>query len=82
MRFQGGYFGSRFNDYFSVSIRSKQADGAISELNTMNGLGLDAFDDVCSTDWREKTLEIETEGDTVQVDILVANVGDGTYDSQ
>ena len=37
----GGYFGSQYNDYFSVTIRSKSG-GVITESNTMNGLGLAA----------------------------------------
>ena len=34
----GGYVGSEYNDYFAVTIRSKSG-GAITESNTMNGLG-------------------------------------------
>ena len=79
----GGYFGSQYNDYFRVALRSQQGGGFASEHNSMNGLGLAAFDyGSGSTDWREVTLPLDSAGDTVQVDVGVANVGDGLYDSQ
>src|SRR5690606_30909341 len=34
-----------------------------------------------STAWREVTLETEPAGDVIQVDLAVANVGDGAFDS-
>ena len=38
----GGFFGSKFNDYFTVSIRSEK--GHYETLSqSMNGLGLGAF---------------------------------------
>lgn len=40
----GGYFGSEFNDFFNVSIRTLNGGGAVIEGNSMNGLGLAAFD--------------------------------------
>lgn len=77
----GGYFGTEFNDYFNISIRS-QADGGVgSESQTMNGLGLSSFDASGATDWREFTLPVNENGDTVQVDATVANVADGLLDS-
>lgn len=78
----GGYFGSRFNDYFRVSLRSQQGGGAQLEQNSMNGLGLGAFDFASgSTNWREFTLPVDRDGDTIQADIAVANVGDGLFPS-
>jgi hypothetical protein len=77
----GGYFGSQFNDYFRVSVRSSTG-GAAVEANTMNGLGLGAFDFASgSTNWREEVLHLDGATDVVQVDVAVANVGDGLYDS-
>jgi len=79
----GGYFGSEFNDFYDITIRSKNGAGYTTEANTMNGLGLAAFDfDSGSTAWRYVTLEVDKEGDTVQVDATVGNVGDGLYPSQ
>lgn len=78
----GGFFGSRFNDNYSVSIRSLVAGGLIGEQNSMNGLGLGAFDASGATSWREITLPLSESGDVIQVDVTVANVGDGAFDSQ
>lgn len=77
----GGYFGSEFNDYFSVYIRSG-AGGLVSESNSMNGLGLGAFDGSGSTAWREVELPVGVQGDVIQVDVVVANVGDCLFNSQ
>ncbi len=78
----GGYFGSQFNDYFRVSLRSQRGGGSASETNSMNGLGLGAFTGAGETDWREITLRVDSAGDTIQADTAVANVGDGLFDSQ
>jgi hypothetical protein len=77
----GGYFGSQYNDYFSVTIRSKSG-AAIMESNTMNGLGLAAFDANGSTAWKTLKLQTATQGDEVQVDLTVANVSDDLLDSE
>lgn len=78
----GGYFGSQFNDYFSVSVRSKNEGGIRSEQNSMNGLGLEAFDfNSGATAWKEISLPVSMQGDIVQVDVAVANVADGLFDS-
>ena len=79
----GGYFGSKYNDYFHVLIRSQQGGGSVEESNNMNGLGLAAFDSASgATAWRDRTLLVNKPGDTIQVDVSVRNVGDGAYDSQ
>ncbi len=77
-----GFFGSEFNDTFSISIRSRLAGQESSEASSMNGLGLGAFNGSGSTDWREVTLLLDGSGDDVQIDASVANVGDGLLDSQ
>jgi CBS domain-containing protein len=81
----GGWCGTKYNDYFNVAIRSKNAGGSISEGDSMNGLGCGAFDASGATAWREASLPVkpvnETTGDTVQVDVTVANVGDDLLDS-
>lgn len=76
----GGYYGTKYNDYFNVSIRSG-SDGTLIESNSMNGLGLGAFDAAGRTAWRENSLTVNPDGDTVQVDLTVANVADGWLDS-
>jgi hypothetical protein len=81
----GGYFGSQYNDYFAVSVRSEDAEDSVIESGTMNGLGLAAFDANGATNWREAGLKIEPGffvNDNVQVDLVVANVGDGLFQSQ
>ncbi|MGV3556907.1 T9SS type A sorting domain-containing protein, partial [Larkinella arboricola] len=79
----GGYFGTQYNDYFSVSIRSKNSGTIASEQNSMNGLGYGAFNPTTGeTAWREKTLSVGSEGEEIQVDVVVANVADDLLDSQ
>ena len=75
----GGYFGSEFNDYFSAYIRSGAGELA-SESNSINGLGLGAFDGSGSTTWREVELPASMEGEIIQVNVVVANVGDDLMD--
>ena len=78
----GGYFGSQYNDYFRVSLRSQLSGGSQTEHSSMNGLGLAAFDFASgSTNWREFVLPVDRAGDTIQVDIAVANVGDDLFPS-
>jgi hypothetical protein len=80
----GGFFGTEFNDSFSVTIRSEAAGGVATLSQTMNGLGLEAFNyDTGETrEWFEARLPVDREGDVVQIDATVSNVGDGLYDSQ
>ncbi len=79
----GGYYGSQWNDYFRVSLRSQLGAGASTEANSMNGMGLGQFDYASgATGWRELTLPVDKAGDTIQADLAVANVGDGLFDSQ
>ena len=74
-----GYFGTEYNDFFSLSVRSSSGGNA-ADSRSMNSLGLGAFDGSGATDWRETTLSVAG-GDTVSMDIAVANVGDNLYDS-
>jgi hypothetical protein len=78
----GGWFGTQYNDYFSVSVRSQGGGGANADSNSMNGLGLGAFDGSGATGWREVTLPVNEAGDTMQVDLTVANVADAFFPSQ
>jgi hypothetical protein len=76
----GGYFGTQYNDYFSITMRSDKG-AYTSSTNSMNALGLGAFDGSGATQWY--TLELDVEGaDAVQFDIGVSNVADALYQSQ
>ncbi|HYG75252.1 MAG TPA: hypothetical protein VEK08_09645 [Planctomycetota bacterium] len=77
----GGYFGTKWNDFFAISIVSQQGGGVVSEANTMNGLGLAAFDASGATAWREAILPVNASGDLIFVDATVANIGDDLFDS-
>jgi hypothetical protein len=76
------YFGTQFNDYFRVSIRSLNARGIAEERASMNGLGYSAFSATGSIQWRDIALPVKIEADTIQTDIVVANVGDAAFQSQ
>lgn len=76
----GGFFGTKYNDFFNLSIKSSNGDNA-ADSRSMNSLGLGAFDALGATDWRETSMSV-TGGDTIDIDISVSNVGDGLYDSQ
>lgn len=78
----GGYYGSQYNDYFRVSLRSQTAGGSVGENTAMNSLPRSAYTAGGSTDWREVTLNVDSSGDTIQADVGVANVGDGLLQSQ
>lgn len=77
----GGYFGTKYNDFYNVNVRSQKGAGTVTDGNSMNALGLAAFDAAGATAWREVTLPVNTAGDIVQVDAQVANVADGQLDS-
>ncbi|MDP9193006.1 MAG: dockerin type I repeat-containing protein [Acidobacteriota bacterium] len=78
----GGYYGSQFNDYFRVALRSQNGGGFGGENTAMNSLPMSAYTTGGSTGWREITLNVDSEGDTIQADVGVANVGDGFLHSQ
>lgn len=75
------YFGTRFNDYFRVSLRTLNARGIAEERASMNGLGYSAFSVFGSTQWRHSALPVNFDSDVVQTDIVVANVGDAEVQS-
>ncbi|KAF2171165.1 hypothetical protein M409DRAFT_50643 [Zasmidium cellare ATCC 36951] len=77
----GGYFGSRFNDYFIVTIRS-DVGGIKTKTESMNSLGRAAFDDSGATEWMELRLSVPHNCRSVQFDIGVSNVGDSAYQSE
>jgi hypothetical protein len=54
----GGFFGTQFNDYFSVTIRS-QSGYYTTISKSMNALGLGAFDYASgATNWYTLKLEV------------------------
>jgi len=54
------YWGSKYNDYFSVTIRSEDQEGLARKTATMNALGREAFDEFSgSTNWREHALHLK-----------------------
>ena len=76
----GGYFGSQFNDYFSVTIRAD--NGAYATVShSMNELGIGAFDASGATQWFTLQLSIP-KAKSVQFDIAVSNVADNLLDSE
>lgn len=75
----GGYFGTKYNDYFKVSLRTQKGDK--EEANSMNAMGLASFDSAGSTTWRNVKIPTDPKGDTLQADLAVANVADGLLDS-
>lgn len=78
----GGYFGTQFNDGYVVQIRTLSGGGGVHDQQNMNGLGRAAFDANGATAWKELTIPVSVDGDTIQVDALVENIADGLLDSQ
>lgn len=84
-----GYFGSQYNDNFGITVRSKNGGDSRIVSNSMNRLGIEAFDSNGATRWYSLTLPTHGDGEgkskaggeTVQIDVVVTNIGDGEYDS-
>ena len=77
----GGYFGSVFNDYFSVTLRSEKGK-YVTKTDSMNGLGLGAFDYITgTTKWNNLTLQLDSAAERIRFDIGVSNVADAAYQS-
>lgn len=76
----GGYFGTEYNDIYSITLASR-AGGTRGDNNTMNGLGLAAFDANGATEWKTVSVATDPAGDTVRINPAVSNVGDSAFDS-
>ncbi|KAJ3495426.1 hypothetical protein NLG97_g3409 [Lecanicillium saksenae] len=76
----GGYFGTKYNDFYVVSIRSNMGDQTL-DANSMNGLGLGSFDGDGATQFFDLQLPVHEDTTWVEFDIGVANVADGLFDS-
>jgi hypothetical protein len=78
-----GCYGTQFNDYYSVSIRSENTGDAVADANSVNSFPLSDYDPgTGALDWRDATLEVDPAGDTIQVDLAVSNVADDRWDSE
>jgi hypothetical protein len=77
----GGFFGTQYNDYYIITIRS-DTGGYASVSHSMNELGLGAFDAGGNTDWYTLFLPASTNTKWVEFDVGVSNVVDNLYDSQ
>ncbi|KAJ3101329.1 hypothetical protein HDU97_001423 [Phlyctochytrium planicorne] len=77
------YFGKEFDDSYSITLMSK--DGTfVSQANSMNALGYDAFDNTGAfgaTNWMTIKMPVNPKGDIVRIDLSVSNVADGQLDS-
>lgn len=75
------YFGTQYNDYFSVTLRSDT--GAFATVsNSMNNLGAAAFDGQGSTAWMTLELTLPAGTASVACVIGVSNVGDAAVQSE
>jgi len=75
------YYGSKYNDSFSVALRS-QGGKSLAESGTLNGLSRAAFDATGSTAWRELSTPLTARGEPVEIRLSIANVGDHKYQSK
>jgi hypothetical protein len=78
----GGYFGTQFNDYFSITLRSSTGNyRTVSQ--SMNGLGLGAFDfQSGTTAWMNLTMQVGPQPEEIEIVIGVSNVVDNLFQSQ
>jgi hypothetical protein len=76
----GGFFGTQYNDYFSLTVRS-DTGGYNAYTNSMNALGLAAFDGSGATSAYSLTMDIAG-ASTVEFDVAVSNVADALLQSQ
>jgi len=75
-----GYYGTPYDDSYGVLAIS--SSGAVTQdINSMNSLGLGAFDASGLTGWRELAVPVNPSGDTVEVMLFVSNAIDGYFDA-
>ncbi|UJR19753.1 hypothetical protein I4U23_022886 [Adineta vaga] len=78
----GGFFGTQYNDYFSVTMRSDKGNYR-TITQSMNSLGLGAFDYASgATAINKLTMPVGSESESIQIDIAVSNVGDSILQSE
>jgi hypothetical protein len=71
---------TQFNDYFSITIRS-DTGVYVTVTNSMNALGLGAFDSTGATTVFTLTLDVPANTKSIMYDIGISNVADNLYDS-
>lgn len=77
----GGYFGSVFNDYYSVTLRSETGK-YVTRVESMNSLGLGAFDYTTgATRWNNLTMKTGSSPEQIRFDVGVSNVADAAFQS-
>ncbi len=81
----GGYYGSRWNDFFFINIRTAENDPFDSQprvMAAMNDFQLNEFDQSTGEmAWKELSLVLPAVSPIVQVNVGVANVDDNLFDS-
>lgn len=78
----GEYYGSPYNDTYSVSIKVPQAGLDISEQSSMNDLSYEAFDEITgATEWTYVSLVGDLSEIRVYAGASVSNVWDELLDS-
>lgn len=75
------FFNTKFDDQYSIVLTTAKSQAFYIQNQSMNGLGFVAFNADGETIWREVTIPVDPSGDTVQLAVTVANVGDGIIDS-
>lgn len=86
--YPGGYFGSKYNDFYNVSLRSSHGASILDDGSSMNALGRPAFSPAGYTVWKSTVIPVnrnqasQASGEVVQASVVVANVADGAYDSR
>ena len=78
------YYGTKFNDYYSVTLKHQSASGVVTlvaETKSMNAFPYSAFTQDGYTEWREVKLPSSDKQSTVQVDLTVANIADNFVQS-
>jgi len=76
------YLGTKYNDRYQVSLRVKDKLGQRNRVegSSLNEIGAAGFDSSSKTIWRSLEVAVSSPG-IVEVDIMVANVGDEAFDS-
>ncbi|MBN8550002.1 MAG: hypothetical protein J0M12_11860 [Deltaproteobacteria bacterium] len=86
--YPGGYFGSKYNDFYNVALRSSQGSHILDDGSSMNALGRAAFSPSGYTVWKSTVIPVnrnkssQSTPEVVQASVVVANVADGAYDSR
>jgi hypothetical protein len=79
--FPGGFFGTQYNDYYSITIRADDGN-TTSVFHSMNELGAGAFDANGATQWYTIQMPVSSVASFVEFDVAVSNVADALYQSQ